>query len=95
MYKVYKFSAKWCNPCKQFEPVFKNVMQRSFSDITYRDIDIDQNKELIEQFKIKSIPMVILMKDEREIQRSGKRSYLDFEKWMNEHIISNNENIEF
>ena len=28
--------------------------------------------------------MVILMKDEREIQRSGKRSYLDFEKWMNE-----------
>ena len=53
------------------------------------------NKQLTERFKIKSIPTVVLTKDDREIGRSGGKSSLELEKWMNVHIEPNPEGIEF
>ncbi|BAV94278.1 hypothetical protein JBKA6_0265 [Ichthyobacterium seriolicida] len=61
-------------------------MDKSFTDIPYKTIDISKNEDLIEKFNIKKIPTVVITKGEEEINRCGIKSAIDFELWLNENI---------
>ena len=57
-----KFWATWCQPCRLMDPMIKKL-EEEFSDIKFLSIDIDQVPELAKKFEIKSIPTIILIKD--------------------------------
>lgn len=65
-YKVLKFGAEWCGPCKTL-----NKKLEDFTDcevVKYNVDDVDE--ELLEKFKIRNIPVTILLdENEEEIQR--------------------------
>lgn len=65
-YKVLKFGAEWCGPCKVLN---KNL--ESFKDCDVIKYDVDEaDEDLLEKFKIRNIPVTILVNDnEEEIQR--------------------------
>lgn len=65
-YKVLKFGADWCGPCKVL-----NKKLEKFSDCEVIKYDIDDvDEELLEKFKIRNIPVTVLVDDnEEEIQR--------------------------
>ena len=70
MIKVIKFSADWCGPCKAIAPKFKEIsLKEEFFDIEFSEIDIDKNQDLATQYKIRSIPTVIILKDDTIIER--------------------------
>jgi thiol-disulfide isomerase/thioredoxin len=62
---ILEFTAKWCLPCRHMEKqVFRNKDVQSFSQqyaIIFQ-IDIDENKNLKEEFNIEVLPTIILMK---------------------------------
>jgi len=66
MKKIIFFGASWCQPCKIFRPIMESL--RSEMSITF--IDIDASPQTTTTWNIRSIPTVIVIKDDMEIGRA-------------------------
>jgi len=64
---VKYFSAPWCSPCRAFGPIFDKVILETGVD--YSKINIDDDQELAIQYGIRSIPTIIMEKDNTVIFR--------------------------
>lgn len=53
----------WCQPCRQFAPVFSRAAGEHDGDIKFYKVDIDDNPELATQYNVQSVPTVIRAKD--------------------------------
>ncbi len=65
---VYKFGASWCGPCKLLDTKFKKVAAE-FPEIRTVAFDVDEDAKLAKQYKIRSVPTVIFLDEEKEIER--------------------------
>ena len=65
-YKILKFGADWCGPCKTLNQKLEN-----FKDCEVIKYDVDEvEEELLEKYKIRNIPVTILINEnEEEIKR--------------------------
>lgn len=59
MKEILQFTASWCGPCKMLGPIMESLK----GQINYRKIDVDENQELAAQYKIRSIPTLILVEN--------------------------------
>ena len=70
---LLEFSAPWCAPCRELEPVVDRLIQEGFP---IRKINIDDQKDLTRQFRVDRLPCFITLVDGRETERVvGKTSY--------------------
>ena len=60
------FWATWCGPCMRQGPVVEELAQEGYS---VGKVDVDQEPGLEQQFKIMSIPTLLIFKDGKEVQR--------------------------
>ena len=60
------FWADWCGPCKMMSPVVEELAEEGY---TVGKVDVDQNMALAQQFRVVSIPTLILFKDGAEVKR--------------------------
>lgn len=56
------FWATWCPPCRTFAPVFEKASEKH-SDIVFGKVDTEAEQYLAEQFGIRSIPTVMVVRD--------------------------------
>ena len=56
------FWATWCGPCKMIAPIVEEIAAER-SDITVGKIDVDREMELAVQYRISSIPTLVLVKN--------------------------------
>ena len=63
--KVIKFSASWCQPCK----FLSKMLERDPLGVEVEEVDIDENSDMANQFKVRSVPTLVLMKDGVEVDR--------------------------
>ena len=68
MINVIKFSASWCQPCKQLAPIFEQV-KSTVDGASFQDVDVDSNSALAIQYKIRSVPTIVIEKDGQEVKR--------------------------
>ena len=67
--RVLKFSASWCNPCKNLQ----KSLQENEDVLKYKveDIDIDESLEEAQKYGIRSVPTIVLLDDDnKEVARS-------------------------
>ncbi len=62
--KILKFSADWCQPCKQLEKTL-NDMELPY---TVENVDIDKNPGLASDFAVRGVPTMVLVTDEGKEQ---------------------------
>ena len=55
------FWATWCGPCRMIAPIVEEIAAER-SDIIVGKIDVDEEMELAKQFRIVSIPTLVLIK---------------------------------
>ncbi|MBM3228526.1 thioredoxin [Candidatus Pacearchaeota archaeon] len=74
------FYADWCMPCLTMSPVFEELSKKFKGKIKFGKVDISENRELAQKFKISSIPNFIFLKDGKiKEQFIGARYLEDFE----------------
>ena len=65
---VVDFYATWCGPCKMLGPVFEEVSEES--EIEFVKVDIDNHEDLCKEYKVMSVPTLILFEDGKEVRRN-------------------------
>lgn len=56
------FWATWCGPCRMQSPVV-DALSDKMSDVKFLKMDVDQNPETAQKFRIMSIPTLMIKKD--------------------------------
>ena len=65
---IVDFYATWCGPCKMLGPIFESVANES--DIKFIKVDIDNHEDLCREYKVMSVPTLILFENGKEIKRN-------------------------
>lgn len=65
---LIKFYASWCLPCKSLSNTVHKVILE-FPNIQIKEVNIDEDVESSREYKIRSIPTLVLVKDGQEIDR--------------------------
>lgn len=59
---VIDFSAEWCGPCKMLAPVMEDVSEELGDSVSFYNIDVDQNMDIAQRYRIVSIPALLVLK---------------------------------
>lgn len=62
------FFATWCGPCKMLAPVLEDLNEEMAEKVKIIKVDIDQSVDLADQFRISSVPTMILFKDNKPVE---------------------------
>lgn len=62
---VVDFFATWCGPCKMLGPVLEDLGKELEGKAKIIKVDIDQSGDLADEFRISSVPTMILFKDNK------------------------------
>ena len=65
---VIDFFATWCGPCKMQAPIIDEVEKNHQGEVIFQRIDIDQNRELAEEFRIEAVPTLMFITPKGEYQ---------------------------
>lgn len=60
---VVDFWANWCGPCLAFAPTFESLSEKH-DDVVFAKVDIETEKQLMEDFQIRSIPFLMIFRRE-------------------------------
>ena len=80
------FFATWCGPCKMMHPVLEQLKEEMGDSLRIIKIDIDKNEALMEQYRIQSVPTLMLFRKGDALWRqSGAMSLSDLKKVVNSY----------
>ncbi|HKL80129.1 MAG TPA: thioredoxin [Mobilitalea sp.] len=57
------FWASWCGPCRMVGPTVEEISNEVVGSAKVGKVNVDEESELAEQFRVMSIPTLMVMKD--------------------------------
>ena len=66
MKSIKYFTATWCGPCQRFKPIMQEVANEGHS---VQFIDIDSERDIAQQYNVRSVPTVVIEQNGSEINR--------------------------
>jgi len=63
------FTAAWCGPCKQLEPIIQQLALDWGGKMQVFRLDVDENPDLTIQFEVMGVPTVMLFKQGKPVER--------------------------
>lgn len=66
---VVDFWAGWCGPCRMISPVLEDLAREHAGRLKVVKVDVDANPGLAARFAAQSIPLLVVMREGREVDR--------------------------
>ena len=57
------FSATWCGPCKQLEPIVDQIADEYQGRLKVGSVDVEESPDTAVRFRVLSVPTLILSKN--------------------------------
>lgn len=67
---VIDFWATWCGPCIKLGPVVEELAEKYDGKAVVGKLNIDDNNEIAQEFRVRNIPTVLFFKDGELKERS-------------------------
>lgn len=75
------FFATWCGPCKMMHPVLDQLKEELGESIRIIKLDVDKNEALSAQYRVQSVPTLLLFRNGEILWRqSGAMRINDLKK---------------
>ena len=68
MTTIKHYTAAWCSPCRALKPIMQEIASQNPS-VNYQVVDVDANPADAQAMGIRSIPVVVVMKNGVETNR--------------------------
>lgn len=62
------FWAAWCGPCKMVAPTIEEVAEETAGSAKVGKVNVDEEPELAQMFKVMSIPTLVVLKNGKIVQ---------------------------
>ena len=63
------FWAEWCGPCQMMLPILEELSTRMEGKAKIAKVNVDENPSLAAQFRVMSIPTLIVFKDGQPVEQ--------------------------
>jgi len=84
---VVDFWAEWCGPCKAIGPALEQIAGEMAGKVKITKLNIDENPEMTNKFKVMSIPTLMLFKDGKVVATQiGSLQKNRLEEWIKKSI---------
>lgn len=81
------FWAPWCAPCNTLPPMLQELIDDYFGKVKVMQLKVDENPEMTEEYRISSIPTLILFENGRMVgKRTSADTKEDVAEWLDRHI---------
>ena len=64
------FWAPWCGPCMMLGPILEEIAKENAGTLKVGKVNVDDEMELAMQFGVTSIPLLVVMKDGKIVNKS-------------------------
>ena len=75
------FWAEWCGPCSMIGPVIEELAAEYDGKALIAKVDVDENAELSQQYQVRSIPTILILKDgevvDKHVGVASKKQLMD------------------
>ncbi len=80
------FWAEWCGPCQMIAPILEELEQ-SVDGLTVCKVNVDENMELAQKYKVVAIPFLLLFQDgELKEKTAGLQSKEDLQQMVEKYL---------
>ena len=80
------FYADWCGPCKMLAPTV-HALAESRDDIKVCKVNVDEQMELAEKYKVMTLPTVMVFKNGEMVEKAvGAKAKADFAQMLENNI---------
>ena len=84
---VVDFNATWCGPCRMLAPVLEDISEKYAGKVSFFSVDVDEEPGLAMQYRVNSVPCLILLKDgEFTDQSVGFRPEGQLTAWIDSNL---------
>ena len=82
------FWAPWCHPCRTMEPVLGELVDTMKDKLNFAKVNIDLYHDIAEKFSVRSIPTLLLVKNNNEVLRlnAGKYTLSHLDELLGDHL---------
>ncbi len=81
------FWATWCGPCKMVLPIIDELGDDFAGRAKVGKINVDEQMELAQQFKVMTIPTIMIFKNGEVVDKSvGAKSKADFAQMLESQL---------
>ena len=78
---VAEFWANWCRPCHALTSIIRKLAREFQDRVDFVKVNVEINRDLANQFQVRSVPTIILFKHGKEWDRfSGVRSHSEMRR---------------